>query len=731
MSFVDLATLTFHRRNELEARVNVFLNKCDHAVNDIQKLKVQAQSFVHDLNCEPSELKEKFLNCMKQLDEFTYLLTDFNLALGQLEHHGTPESTPVHDMAHTTPLQPLIMPMNPTNLIDVLSEPTPSTSTACPNLCPSKIPKRNKIPKRDQLLIAFSSSSSSSESMPQVKPVMLTKEVQCELAEGVNAMTIEAEGVNAMTIEAEGVNAITIEAEDQASPPVTINLPAQSILQVEQVYSATIMSIDGPSFWIITDDIDEVCSMMVEMTEFYKNNRVNLTLEKVAELTYCAFYDDDSDCFYRALVIKIIQEENYLGVEVFMVDTGEVRSGLITDVQPLMGRFCTKPPYARCCHLAGIEFVTYDNEEMTKKQEEFIKKYRANQCRVEVDDNTSESLGVYVVLPSGDKLNDLLVQEGFARSTDVPRTEEDRLDEAAGGLVASAEDITQCPEYEDPVEAVTGYSNRDEADICKHYKGVGKTCFKGARCTKKHIVKHPDGWTLDKVEVVAKLKTMRLPQPDTWHKVVVTYVCHYDRLYVQFVRDKRREDDEVPNFGVVLPPKSLTRLVRDMNSPAARMSYKPLVLTPAPGELVAALYPLDNQWYRARVLSVTRADQNVEVVYVDYGNVVWVKEDDIRALEPRYLLLPEQAVRCVLAGVSARSHRSQQWAEAKRALASMVQDRTLDARIIGRDYDELIVELFDAEGYSVAEQLAAQAFVDLKEFAVVPDSHITTRIVPA
>lgn len=44
-----------------------------------------------------------------------------------------------------------------------------------------------------------------------------------------------------------------------SSPPECCNLPAQTLLQVDHIYRATIMSIDGASFWIITDDIDEVC----------------------------------------------------------------------------------------------------------------------------------------------------------------------------------------------------------------------------------------------------------------------------------------------------------------------------------------------------------------------------------------------------------------------------------------------------------------------------------------
>lgn len=36
-------------------------------------------------------------------------------------------------------------------------------------------------------------------------------------------------------------------------------------------------------------------------------------------------------------------------------------------------------------------------------------------------------------------------------------------------------------------------------------------------------------------------------------------------------------------------------------------------LAPAPGEIVAAIYPPDGQWYRAMVISLTNHDQSVEV----------------------------------------------------------------------------------------------------------------------
>lgn len=500
------------------------------------------------------------------------------------------------------------------------------------------------------------------------------------------------------------------------------NLPAQPILETEHVYDATIMHVDGAFFWVITGDHEEVKDLMIEMTKFYTDHHRDITADEVKTLTCCAFYDDDSKCYYRGLFLKLNDEDNTLA-EIFVVDTGEMRVAPVECVQPLYRRFCTRPPYARCCHLAGVDLVSYNNKSLMEKQEVFMSAYVGTLVSIEVDDNTSESLGVFVILPSGETLNKIIVQQGLALPIDKFSGEQ-----AAAGP-SDGLDITDCPEYDDPVEAVTGYKNRDEIDICKHYKGgPEKTCFKGPRCTKKHILKHPDGWTLDRIAVMAKCKSIPLPAPDTWLKVLVTMVCHYDRVYVQIIDEN--ETDEIPSFGAALPATTLPALVKDMNSLATIAAYQPLTVAPAQGELVAALYPLDNKWYRARVLSVTRADQTVEVQYIDYGTVMWVQAGQLRALAARHALLAAQAVRAALAGVRARSPYHHQWARAKRALTDMVQDKVLDAHVISREYDEITVELFDKDGYSIAEQLAATNMVELTPYTVVYDTEMHKVVVP-
>ncbi|XP_063618656.1 uncharacterized protein LOC134791539 [Cydia splendana] len=798
-SFVDLATLTLHRRHEMEGRISVLAGKCDQAINNIRKLKAQSRTLVNHLNCEPSELKERFLSCMNKLDEYIYLITEFNLSIDNIEKHESIEIAPVQDNSYKN--YPV---MTPTNLMDVLSEAAPTTSTACANFCPAekeKLPTRRR-PRREQLLIAFSSTSCSNES---VGNNTLEKEVQCVAAD--------------------------IQDLNIADPKALVTLPQQTILDTDTVYEASIYSVDGSTFWIVVEQAGAY-NLLQEMTAYYSEdkNLVSVNLDDLPNFTCCVYHDaEDTQGYFRAMFIRV---EGTNKEEVFLVDTGEQRPVTSSCIQPLAPEFCVSPPYAHCCHLADVEFVSTKTDEI----EEFLKQYLGKPFTMKIDDNSSESLGVYLFVDDENTLNDLLLQEGLATALDKPvRTEQQaaaptrgppelrtssehyysgpehenpveavtvmdkparteqpaaaptrgppelrtssehyysgpehenpveavtvmdkpaRIEQPAAAptrgppelrtssehyysgpehenpveavtvmdkparteqpaaaptrgppeLRTSSEHYYSGSEHENPVEAVTGYNNRDEMDICKHYTGGSeKTCFKGSRCKKRHVMKHPDGWTLDRVPT-PKCRPPVLPAPGTWHKVVVTYVCHFDRLYVMFQQEPPKE--ELPTFGLVLPPVTLAALIRDMNSPATCAAHRPLQTAPAPGELVAAQYR-DRQWYRARVICATPPDQNVEVMYIDYGNVLSVKENEVMELEPRFAVLPAQAVLCRLAGVDKLSDDRRTWVTAKQRLSSLAQDQTMEAHIIARGYDELTVELFDAQGSNLAAQLAA------------------------
>ncbi|XP_050670782.1 uncharacterized protein LOC126969418 [Leptidea sinapis] len=700
MSFVNLATLAMHRRSEMEERLKVFNEKCDQVIHNISKLKMQASGFAEQLNCEPSALRERFLSCMKQLDEYTYLITDINLSVVNCVSGDvtiSSDMTPVHDSARKSePVQPTM------NLMDALSEPIPSTSRQCMNPNPVNKPLKKRIPKDS--LIVFSSTSCSSESVQN-----RSEREEEELSNNLSKIQIEE----------------TLIAQIR-----NCKLPAQELIEVDKRYQAVIMHADGGIFWIIIDTIDDVYNLMKDLDEYYTKNQTRLTPDQRKLLTYCAYYDHETKYHYRALLINICKNEEIANL--YLLDTGEYRSGLAHTLQPLAPQFSEHPPFARSCHLAGIEISMSNESENVAKIDSYVLEQRGKACTIIVDDNTSESLGVFVFLESKYSLNNMVVEAGWARKIDKNDSKFNKSGSSAeSDFTESAFDITHCPEFEDPVVAVTGYHNRDEADICKHYKGgPEKTCFKGLRCTKKHIVKNPDGWTLDRVAVAGKCPTLPLPEPGTWIRVTVTHVAHFNRFYVQILNEN--ELDETPRaFGKVVPPTTLTALVREMNSDALLTTNKDknFEIAPAIGELVAAVFPTDGQWYRGRVLSTERKDHCIEVMYIDYGNTAWLLESQVRILPPRYVALPEQAVGCVLAGVACSSLDADHLAAARLVVTQLISNLSFNAQVISRSYKELTLELIDGVGRNVAEELAKSRVVELVSFSVEHDTDVKQKLV--
>lgn len=94
----------------------------------------------------------------------------------------------------------------------------------------------------------------------------------------------------------------------------------------------------------------------------------------------------------------------------------------------------------------------------------------------------------------------------------------------------------------------------------------------------------------------------------------------------------------------------LMDLQEEMNLEFAKMPYRrPEMITYQEGDLIAARFPDDGPWYRARVLHVLEAEYKVS--YIDFGNVAIVKPMHVRGMLPRFLKLRPQAVEAFLANV--------------------------------------------------------------------------------
>jgi staphylococcal nuclease domain-containing protein 1 len=130
---------------------------------------------------------------------------------------------------------------------------------------------------------------------------------------------------------------------------------------------------------------------------------------------------------------------------------------------------------------------------------------------------------------------------------------------------------------------------------------------------------------------------------------------------------------------------------------------KPLANPPKTGDIVAAKFSADNQWYRAKVRSNDRTSKVAEVVYVDYGNSEKIPWSNLRALDqPQFNTqrLKPQAVDAVLSYVQLPT--GDYFEDAIGFLADATDGRKLVASIDFADAKEGLsyVTLFDASSGS-------------------------------
>ena len=68
------------------------------------------------------------------------------------------------------------------------------------------------------------------------------------------------------------------------------------------------------------------------------------------------------------------------------------------------------------------------------------------------------------------------------------------------------------------------------------------------------------------------------------------------------------------------------------------------------GDLVAAVWHHDQMWYRGVVKAVK--EEKYEVFLFDYGDTVWVRDPYIWPLDSKFCILPKQAIRAKLSGIT-------------------------------------------------------------------------------
>ncbi|EEP78919.1 conserved hypothetical protein [Uncinocarpus reesii 1704] len=113
-----------------------------------------------------------------------------------------------------------------------------------------------------------------------------------------------------------------------------------------------------------------------------------------------------------------------------------------------------------------------------------------------------------------------------------------------------------------------------------------------------------------------------------------------------------------------------------------KVNDKPLESPPKAGDLVAAQFTEDNEWYRAKIRRNDREAKQADVLYIDYGNTERIPWSRLRPLSAQFSMqkLKPQAVDAVLAFVQFPMS-PEYLADARRFIAEQTFDRQLVANV--------------------------------------------------
>lgn len=176
---------------------------------------------------------------------------------------------------------------------------------------------------------------------------------------------------------------------------------------------------------------------------------------------------------------------------------------------------------------------------------------------------------------------------------------------------------------------------------------------------------------------------------------------------------------------------ALTTLMNDFRSFHLSPAHAtPLPAAPKAGELVAARFSEDGEWYRARVQRNDREARRADVLFIDYGNAESLPWSSLRPLsQPQFNLqtLRAQAVDAQLSFCKLPL-TAEYLADAAAFIKQRIEGRQLVARVDAQDKDTLFVTLFEAEGEG-DEQGSVNA--ELVGEGLATGGGPTGRIVPA
>ncbi|XP_069495440.1 RING finger protein 17 [Ambystoma mexicanum] len=178
-------------------------------------------------------------------------------------------------------------------------------------------------------------------------------------------------------------------------------------------------------------------------------------------------------------------------------------------------------------------------------------------------------------------------------------------------------------------------------------------------------------------ENVLRYSTPLLPQPLAEITVAVSYVKNPFDFYVQMV-------DTLEYLNVV---KNIQEVYASEDGDNLE------ILCPLKGQACIAMY--DHEWYRAEVISLP-GHREVEVKYIDFGNIAKVNVKNLRKVKDEFLNIPQKGIWCQLAHIEPLMQSPNWNTEVVEEFEKLVCEKPMQCTVISvLEGNKLSVELYD------------------------------------
>ena len=129
----------------------------------------------------------------------------------------------------------------------------------------------------------------------------------------------------------------------------------------------------------------------------------------------------------------------------------------------------------------------------------------------------------------------------------------------------------------------------------------------------------------------------------------------------------------------------------DVFAKAGRLEEK--LIEPTIGELVLAQYSVNNKWYRSQITQTFTIEQEVEVIFLDYGNSEVIPFSKLRELPQQFSILPPHAKECTLAEIEPSVSR--EWSEKEiLSIKNLVLEQELQGIAVGLHRNYIMLKLY-------------------------------------